>query len=560
MVQTKDNKEAMACIVQEMENVLKGSDYDSYFGDFLRDYQRVVSDSEIYVVLAGEYSTGKSSIIRAMTGDESVEIDADVKTNNAQIYDYSGFKIIDTPGLLTSNDEHTRRAERAIESADVVIYCISANQGFSPKSLQEYIKLLRHFGADRVYLAINKIDMLNYGDQNPLDVQYRIIDDIMDMLKKENVQDFDDSNVFFISAKRYLDGVEKADERRIEVSNFAYFVSAVDDTPSLQDKCSKQCRMLFDFITKILEMKRSSYSEDDCRTQREEKNKQLKSLEHIETNVIRFTTRRFEECKSELSLYFFDRETGLEQIQAKMNLTVSNAQNNVSDYLESMLEKNGFQGSGLESVSFQAQSPERPSAQKRKGFRLFNGNKGKKVADATAKAVDGINNAAKPVQTGTKGFWIFKKPVYSTAGGKGTALNSFMTKVFKDKGDDMAQYIGKHIGSIQKITESNAFKFGSAGLGFAVDIGQTVIENRREQKSEMAKREFLREIDAAINECCEQIQSKVKNVIHEAAKELETEYGFLSQDAFEQQLIKLRKSIMNISSSSLYKENVLEGV
>ena len=55
-------------------------------------------DSAIKLVFIGQYSAGKSSLIKMLTG-EDVKIGAKITTQNTGSYMWNGIEIIDTPGI-----------------------------------------------------------------------------------------------------------------------------------------------------------------------------------------------------------------------------------------------------------------------------------------------------------------------------------------------------------------------------------------------------------------------------------------------------------------------------
>ncbi len=77
------------------------------------------SDSPWIVVLTGPYNAGKSSIAFALTGDDSIVIDADVATAQTERYPWGGVEVVDTPGVRTGDLAHDEIAETALRDADL---------------------------------------------------------------------------------------------------------------------------------------------------------------------------------------------------------------------------------------------------------------------------------------------------------------------------------------------------------------------------------------------------------------------------------------------------------
>ena len=60
------------------------------------------SDSdEIKLVFVGQYSAGKSSILKMLTGRSDIAVGAGITTQETNTYEWNGMKVIDTPGIGT---------------------------------------------------------------------------------------------------------------------------------------------------------------------------------------------------------------------------------------------------------------------------------------------------------------------------------------------------------------------------------------------------------------------------------------------------------------------------
>ena len=120
-----------------------------------------MNESEkIRIVFTGEYSTGKSSIIKALTGREDIEIEEIPTTNTAIKYDYNGLCIVDTPGLNSGNEVHDKIAKKELAKADVIIFCLTANNLFTLEARKEFEDLIGEESVlDKLIICINKIDL-----------------------------------------------------------------------------------------------------------------------------------------------------------------------------------------------------------------------------------------------------------------------------------------------------------------------------------------------------------------------------------------------------------------
>ena len=94
-------------------------------------------DGPISIVFAGQYSAGKSSIVKALTGNEEIEIGQTVTTQVVTEYPWHGMLIIDTPGIgtgLGSYKEHDVKSLDAINRSDVLVYVVTSD-GFEKLTL-----------------------------------------------------------------------------------------------------------------------------------------------------------------------------------------------------------------------------------------------------------------------------------------------------------------------------------------------------------------------------------------------------------------------------------------
>lgn len=88
---------------------------------FIRDTSEVLSRSTPCLMFYGLYNAGKSSIINALTGEETAAVGDVPTTTQVQNINWNGFLIVDTPGL-NAQTEHTLTADSQIDKSDVVVF------------------------------------------------------------------------------------------------------------------------------------------------------------------------------------------------------------------------------------------------------------------------------------------------------------------------------------------------------------------------------------------------------------------------------------------------------
>ena len=85
-----------------------------------------INVAPLNLVFAGQYSAGKSSLIKMLTGIEHIKIGAGVTTDVVTQYQYKSINIWDTPGILAGEcEQHDAKALEAIAKADLLIYVIT---------------------------------------------------------------------------------------------------------------------------------------------------------------------------------------------------------------------------------------------------------------------------------------------------------------------------------------------------------------------------------------------------------------------------------------------------
>lgn len=78
------------------------------------------------VVFTGQYSAGKSSLLRVITGREDIRIGAGITTDEVAEYHWNGIEVVDTPGIHTQlRPDHDDIAYKAIASAHLLVFVIT---------------------------------------------------------------------------------------------------------------------------------------------------------------------------------------------------------------------------------------------------------------------------------------------------------------------------------------------------------------------------------------------------------------------------------------------------
>lgn len=186
--------------------------------------------SAIRLVFAGQYSAGKSSIVKMLTGRQDIVIDADITTQEAHSYDWQGLEIIDTPGIHTQlRPDHDAISYEAIASADMLVFVIT-NELFDAYIAEHFRKLaIDKDKAGEMILVVNKMDRTSGG--NTTEQQAIILEDLKKVIAPYTPEQL---NLSFLDANSYLESVkeraedpEYADEL-LDQSGYAAFIEILN--------------------------------------------------------------------------------------------------------------------------------------------------------------------------------------------------------------------------------------------------------------------------------------------------------------------------------------------
>lgn len=122
-------------------------------------------DGAIKVVFAGQYSAGKSTIMKVLTGREDIATGGGITTEEAHPYDWDGVKVVDTPGIHTKlRPDHDEISYLAIADADLLVFVVS-NELFDSHLAQHFRKLaIERDKAHEMMLVVNKMNRCAKGN------------------------------------------------------------------------------------------------------------------------------------------------------------------------------------------------------------------------------------------------------------------------------------------------------------------------------------------------------------------------------------------------------------
>ena len=223
----------------------------------------VYADGEpISVVFVGQFSAGKSTILKALTHIEEIEIGAGVRTVKTHTYDWNGIKVIDTPGINTVlHPDHDEITHEAIVNADMLVYVVT-QELFDDFIGHDFRKLLLDKASEMI-LVVNKMGDIG----NTLENQ---------QIKKEDLQKVtepytpDQLHTVFIDANSYIESFSVDDEEISEEfrarSNFDGLVKTLNQfvaDKGISAKLTTVLYRLYDLLQKAMPNYQSSTGDED---------------------------------------------------------------------------------------------------------------------------------------------------------------------------------------------------------------------------------------------------------------------------------------------------------
>lgn len=174
------------------------------------------------IAFVGQYSSGKSTIISALTGNQSIQIGADITTDKATPYSWNGIEIVDTPGIGTARQDHDEVTYAAIEKADLLVFC-TTHMLLDSHIIEHFRKLAYEKGySHKMMLIFNKL-AAEAGDDNQKISNYRA-----SMMQGLHPHSLDEFITCFFDARLYLKAVARGNKKIIDKSRFLTFVDELN--------------------------------------------------------------------------------------------------------------------------------------------------------------------------------------------------------------------------------------------------------------------------------------------------------------------------------------------
>ncbi len=233
-------------LINKTRLLLNETDNDELEKQMSVEINQTTERNELKLAFVGQYSSGKSTIISALTGDKTIKIDANIATEIVSEYRWNNVILLDTPGILAGKVEsHDERTKEALKECDLIFYVLTS-QLFDDVLFNNFIDLAynQHF-ADKMFIIVNKMGMED-GEYDTLVENYY---SSLSTIFKERGYDLATFPIAFIDANDYIDGETENDDEFIQLSHFENFIEKLNSFVHSKGLIKKQ----FDTPVRILQ-------------------------------------------------------------------------------------------------------------------------------------------------------------------------------------------------------------------------------------------------------------------------------------------------------------------
>jgi len=262
MLKLNQANEAVNGMVGKVLDAFDSLDVDSTHAELKQRIMDAMQNRDkVKIVLVGQYSAGKSTIIKMLTGRQDIKIAAGIATDAATSYEWNGLEIIDTPGIDTGlHAEHDEITLQAIREADMVLFVITHDL-FFPKLAEDFRRLaFEEHRNQHMVLVVNK--MSGTAEGNTPKQQATIKESVSLVTAPLSPDEF---YITFLDAQDYLDSLDcdpqDAEELR-DASGYDAFVDTLNafvDAKGTISKLLQPLHVCWDCLAELA----ADYATDD---------------------------------------------------------------------------------------------------------------------------------------------------------------------------------------------------------------------------------------------------------------------------------------------------------
>ena len=299
-----------------------------------------LGDEKIKIVFIGQYSAGKSSTIKMLTGSDDIKIGSDITTQESASYEWNGIEIVDTPGIHTEiRQDHDEITYNQINHAALLVFCIT-NEGFSQNIGEHFRELaVNQKRGDNMILVVNKMDRAANGNTP---AQQKIISD--DLQKVTDPYSPEDLYISFISANSYLKAMDSdtkpaMKEYLIAKSGYDSFIENLNrfiEQHKMLAKVTKPLYIIADQLRYAALISSDSTTQDDLKAVKEILEHQKQMMINAKKLCRKIIDESVSNCKSEL---INQGQLVADSIQTEDQQTIDSQTSQVSKSAQRIVEK-----------------------------------------------------------------------------------------------------------------------------------------------------------------------------------------------------------------------------
>lgn len=302
--------------------------------DIEKLYKEKIENTKPQIMFFGLYNAGKSSLLNELLRDDVAKV-ADVPTtDHVDYYNWRGYTIADTPGV-GAPIEHEEVTNEAIRKADVVLFVMTNAGSFEKKENYVRMKDIVDAGKKVIIVINDKSDFLPQERyEEMMQVQQKIYDNMM-ALDIDNVKER--FTILFVNAKLAHKGRMANKHLLWEKSQIAELESYILSEMKNSDDFAV-IRHAIDEINKDVEAIREQLSQVDTNPEYMAIQKVLNGLHNAKIQVRKNMSDFISSQTNKLGVTLPDAIWAVKEDQAKIDQTVQQAQQNLSEKVKAHLE------------------------------------------------------------------------------------------------------------------------------------------------------------------------------------------------------------------------------
>ena len=306
--------------------------------DIEKLYKEKIENTKPQIMFFGLYNAGKSSLLNELLRDDVAKV-ADVPTtDHVDYYNWRGYTIADTPGV-GAPIEHEEVTNEAIRKADVVLFVMTNAGSFEKKENYVRMKDIVDAGGKVIIVINDKSDFLPQERyEEMMQVQQKIYDNMM-ALGINNVKER--FTILFVNAKLAHKGRTANKPLLWEKSQIAELESYILSEMKNSDDFAVIRHAIYEInqdVEAIVEAIREQLSQVDTNPEYMAIQKVLNGLHNAKIQVRKNMSDFISSQTNKLGVTLPDAIWAVKEDQAKIDQTVQQAQQNLSEKVKAHLE------------------------------------------------------------------------------------------------------------------------------------------------------------------------------------------------------------------------------